>query len=269
MKNDKITFREYAEKMIEVFGDNAKVGLCFLVATAFKDIIVHKTNGFPLLGLFGPMATGKTEMARTIASSFINNPKALRIDVVTGLELIETVANKWNFIVHIDEYRNGIDVRKKESLKSIWHGSVYYRAKQKTVGCGVVICGQKMPTDFELFRRMLILPFPKVVFKKDDAQNFKDLLSIRDGRLTHLVADIMGHRGYFLVNFDTAFERAMTDIDPKRTREEPEYMILMNWSIVLSAFKCLESIIDLPMAYEEMLRICTNGYRNQISKLNK
>ena len=35
-----ITLREYADSLITVFGDNAKVGICFLLATLFRDIIV-------------------------------------------------------------------------------------------------------------------------------------------------------------------------------------------------------------------------------------
>ena len=49
-----VTMRDYAEKLIKVFGDNAKIGICFLLATLFRDIIVGQTKSFPILNLFGP-----------------------------------------------------------------------------------------------------------------------------------------------------------------------------------------------------------------------
>lgn len=49
-----ISLKEYFSKLVGVFGDNAKVGICFLLATLFRDIITGYTKSFPILNLFGP-----------------------------------------------------------------------------------------------------------------------------------------------------------------------------------------------------------------------
>ena len=46
MKNDKNYLSRMCRKMIEVFGDNAKVGLCFLVAATFRKIIRDELSFF-------------------------------------------------------------------------------------------------------------------------------------------------------------------------------------------------------------------------------
>lgn len=63
-----ITLNDYATRLIEVFGDNAKVGLCFLIASLFRDLVVNVTTSFPILNLFGPKGSGKSELAHSLTS---------------------------------------------------------------------------------------------------------------------------------------------------------------------------------------------------------
>ena len=44
---------DFFAKVVQVFGDNAKVGLCFYIATLFRDIVIGKSRSFPLLNAFG------------------------------------------------------------------------------------------------------------------------------------------------------------------------------------------------------------------------
>ena len=57
---------------MEVFGENASVAFCYLLATLFRDIIFRRTRHFPILNLFGEKGTGKTTLAVSLQSFFLH-----------------------------------------------------------------------------------------------------------------------------------------------------------------------------------------------------
>ena len=142
-----ITLNDYATRLIEVFGDNAKVGLCFLIASLFRDLVVNVTTSFPILNLFGPKGSGKSELAHSLTSFFIPSYIAPNINNTTKAALAEAVAEVSNAIVHIDEYKNTLDIEKREFLKGLWDGAGRSRMnmdndkKRETtaVDCGVIL----------------------------------------------------------------------------------------------------------------------------------
>lgn len=115
--------REYSDKLVQVFGDNAKVGICFLLASLFRDIIVGQTKSFPILNLFGPKGSGKSELGHSLMSFFIIKNTPPNIQNATIAALGDAVAQCANSLVHIDEYKNSIDLDKREFLKGIWDGT--------------------------------------------------------------------------------------------------------------------------------------------------
>ena len=98
-----ISLHDYFAKIIDVFGDNAKVGIGFYIATLFRDIVMDKTACLPLLNIFGPKGSGKTELAETLMSFFMTGNEPLNIETATVPALADAVASVSNMIVHIDE----------------------------------------------------------------------------------------------------------------------------------------------------------------------
>lgn len=73
-----------------------------------------------------------------------------------------------NALVHIDEYKNDLDVKVQEFLKSLWDGTGRTRMnmdldkKKETtaVDASIILSGQEMPTaDIALFTRLIFLQF--------------------------------------------------------------------------------------------------------------
>ena len=168
-----IPIQQVADAMIRVFGDNAKVGLCFLVATLFRDVVTSTVKAFPMLNLFGPKGSGKSELGHTLMSFFIiqNIPPNLSNSTIAALS--ESVAQCANAIVHLDEFKNNIDLDKREFLKGLWDSAGRTRMnmdrdkkrEQTKVDSGVIISGQEMATaDIALFSRFVYLTFNKTEF---------------------------------------------------------------------------------------------------------
>ena len=89
------------------------------------DIVLPKSRSFPILNVFGPKGCGKTDFAQTLMDFFYTYElkyEPLSITNASMPALSDYVASVSNALVHIDEYKNGIDIKKIEWLKDLWNG---------------------------------------------------------------------------------------------------------------------------------------------------
>ncbi|MBQ9660720.1 MAG: DNA primase [Bacteroidales bacterium] len=270
-----VTLRDFSTRLIQVFGDNAKVALCFLVATLFKDVVTSVTTSFPILNLFGPKGTGKSELGHSLTAFFITGNAAPNISNTTKAALAEAVAEVSNAIVHLDEYKNDIDLDKREFLKGLWDGTGRSRMnmdndkKRETtaVDCGVVMSGQEMPTaDIALFNRLVFLTFAKTTFSDAEKQAYEDLKRIEKRGLTHLTGQMLQLRKKFVGGFRLAWDDTVSDMSRRVRTFGVEDRTLKNWCTVLAAYRTLESALDFPFNYQEMLDLCASLCVDQNNK---
>lgn len=116
-EHGEVTLYEYIRRMVQVFGDNAKVGFAFVLATLFLDIVKQTSKRLALLNIFGRKGTGKTELGTALMSFFVrlNDPPSLATTSMASLNEMLSCAE--NNLVHLDEYKNELDFRKIELLK--------------------------------------------------------------------------------------------------------------------------------------------------------
>lgn len=270
-----VTMKDYSERLITVFGNNAKIALCFLIASLFKDIVVGTTTSFPILNLFGPKGTGKSELGHSLTSFFIPNNQAPNINNTTKAALAEAVAEVSNAIVHLDEYKNDLDLERREFLKGLWDGAGRSRMnmdndkKRETtaVDCGVVMSGQEMPTaDIALFNRLVFLTFNKTVFSDQEKRNYEALKLIERRGLTHLTGQLIQLRNIFQGNFRLSWDEAVADLNDRVRKYNVEDRTLKNWATLLAAFKSVERHSGLPFTYSELLDISASMCVEQNAK---
>lgn len=127
---------------------------------------------------------------------FVIENQPPNIQSSTKAALGETVAQCANALVHLDEYRNDLEMEKREFLKAIWDGTGRTRMnmdrdkKRETtaVDCGVIVSGQEMATaDIALFSRMIFLTFDTSEFTAEAKRKFNELMEERKKGLSHLL----------------------------------------------------------------------------------
>ena len=267
-----ISLNDYFAKIIAVFGDNAVIALCFYIATLFRDIIKPQVHCFPLLNVFGPKGSGKTELAETLMTFFAADNEPLNIETATIPAISDSAASVSNALVHIDEYKNGIDIKKIEMLKDFWGG--FGRSKmnmdkdkkreQARVDCGIILTGQEMPTaDIALFTRLIYLTCERQHHSQEERERFTDLLQFRQMGATHITLQILKHREQFKTNFCNAIKQAETDVRTRLGEQKPTDRIEKNWTVLLAAFLSLEDLLDFPFQYDRLLNLCVNGIVRQ------
>lgn len=221
MTDSPTTQREFFSKVVQVFGDNAKVGLCFYIATLFRDIVIQKSRSFPLLNAFGPKGCGKTEFAATLMNFFYKYEtkyEPLSITNASMPALSDYVGSVNDALVHIDEYQNAIDNRKVQWLKDLWNGIGRTKMNmekdkklvQAKVDSGIILTGQEMPTaDIALFTRIIYLTFDKGEHTREEKMNFAELERYRQIGATHITLQLLKHREQFQAAFGLAWKKQL------------------------------------------------------------
>ena len=267
-----IGLKQFSEQVFKVFGNNGRVGFMFLLATLFRDIVTRVTRSFPILNLFGPKGSGKSELGHTLMSFFIIENVPPNIQNSTLPALNDTVAAVANALVHIDEFKNSLDINKNEFLKGMWDGTGRTRMnmdldkKKETtsVDAGVILSGQEMPTaDIALFSRLIFLSFSKSEFTEGEKENYQTLKQMRVQGMSHLTQEILNHRKNVESSFHGFYQQTLSDVSERMKDLAIEDRILMNWVSPLAILRCLESVLDTSLSYKDMLDVCVDGIRLQ------
>lgn len=268
-----VSMRDYFQLLIDVFGDNAKVGICFLLATLFRDIVTGYTKTFPILNLFGPKGSGKSELGHSLMAFFIIENVPPNIQNSTIAAMADLVAQCANALVHIDEFKNSIDIDKREFLKGLWDGAGRSRMNMDrdkkreitSVDCGVILSGQEMATaDIALFSRFVYLTFNCCEYSDAAKRKFNEMKEVRKRGMSHLTLQILRHRAKFETDFVNNYNTCTRDILEKLEGQQVvEDRILRNWLVLIAAFRTLEGVLDIPFSYQEVLRIGVEGILRQ------
>ena len=271
---------DFFAKVVQVFGDNAKVGLCFYVATLFRDIVISKSRSFPLLNAFGPKGCGKTEFAATLMNFFYKYEtkyEPLSITNASMPALSDYVGGVSDALVHIDEYKNSITQNKVEWLKDLWNGIGRTKMNmdkdkklvQAKVDSGIILTGQEMPTaDIALFSRLIYLTFDKGEHTREEKQNFEELERFRQIGATHITLQLLKHREQFKSYFGNAWKKASNDVESRLENESILDRIMTNWKVPVAAYLAIRDYIEFPFRYEELLDVVVRGIKTQNAMCN-
>lgn len=267
-----VSLHDYSVSLIKVFGDNAIIGLCYVFASVYRDIIFRTTKFFPILNGFGPKGAGKSALGHSITAFFVFKNIPPNLNNATIPALADVVSQSANTVVHIDEYKNSVEYDKVEFLKGLWDGAGRTRMNMDrdkkrettTVDCGVYLSGQEMPTiDIALFSRLIFTTFHKTEYSDKEKAQFNELRKVEENGLTHLTNQLLMLRGYAETNFIQAYNECTKDIQDKLKNDVIEDRLFRNWLVILAAYKAISEYISVPFTYSEVLNICVTGIKQQ------
>ncbi len=267
-----ISLTDFALMMYQVFGPNARIALCYLLASIFRDVITSYTTNFPLLNLFGPKGSGKSELGITLMRFFTVGDRPINLRNTTAPGLSQSLAMSANGMVHLDEYKNSLDMRIIEIIKGAYDGVGRSRldmdrgkqVEKTPVDCGVIVSGQEMPTlDIAMFSRMIYLTHDQTVHSREQKDKFNHLADIRKLGLQHLTMQILSHRARFESSFYETYNEVTNEVYDRIDGSQIEDRLWRNWVMLLSAYKVLQQPLGLPFPYEEMLQQCIDGIQRQ------
>ena len=263
-------------RFVEVYGDNALVGIAFYFAALFRDVIFNQFRFFPILNIFGPKGTGKTAMALSMSKLFGDLPAGINMTNSTIAAMADHVSHTKNAICHIDEFKNSVEYDKIEFLKGLWDGTGRSRMnmdkdrkKEMTpVDSAIVLTGQEIPTvDIALFSRLLFLTCVKTNYSEEEKLRFNELSTIEREGLTHITNEILTHRKCFVEHYLENYNAAADDAAAFVNKSVIEDRIWRNWIVVIAALRTLKDRMDLPFQYADFIKIATTKMADQNAKV--
>ena len=273
-----ISLREYMKKFTKVFGDNGKIALSFYFASLFRDIVVRRFTKYPMLNMFGPKGAGKNACAESILYFFGRQPKAPNLHNTTKAALADHVSTSSNAVCALDEYRNDLEMEKREFLKGLWDGTGRGRMnmdkdkKKETtsVDQGVIVIGQQMATaDIALFSRFVVLSFTQTEFSKEEIKLYEELEEINKRGLTHITHQILKHRAYFKENYSKTVDRVSIKLEELLKGQLVETRVFNNWLMIMAAYATLDEEIELPWDQTETMQLAVDLMLRQNGEMKK
>lgn len=269
-----VPIREYFSLIVDLYGENGIIALCFYMATLFRDIIVDSTRSFPLLNIYGKKSTGKTEFVVSLLSMMQRSPEVSNLESTTYYAMGDKCAEVSNALVFFDEYKNSLSRKHIDFLKGVYDGAGRTkrandgeRRESTNISCGVVLSGQEMPTaDIALFSRVIFLESQRSERTKEETDNFHKLVKLRNLSPTNITVEIVKYRENFGAGWSKAWERALKEI-----KDEVDYSVIAerfinNWAMMLATMYCLEPFIkELPFTSRLVRDICVKGLNYQHS----
>ena len=273
-----ISLREYVKKFTKVYGDNGKIALSFYFASLFRDIIVRRFTKYPILNMFGPKGAGKNACAESLLHFFGRLPKIPNLHNTSKAALADHVATSSNALCLLDEFRNDLEMEKREFLKGLWDGTGRTRMnmdkdkKKETtsVDQGVIVCGQQMATaDIALFSRFIALSFFQVEFSAEENTRYEELKEINERGITHITHQILKHRAYFKEHYSKKVDEISIQMEGMLKGQLIETRVFNNWLMIMAAYATIADEIELPWDKTETIQLAVKLMLQQNGEMKK
>lgn len=278
LNNGRVSLYDYLDTFVSVFGEKAIVASCFLFATLFQDIVRSTCRFFPILNLFGPKGTGKTAFGQAVTTFFVIDYIAPNLVNSTVSALSDLVAAVANAVIQIDEYKNIIEIEKREFVKGLWDGAGRTRmnmdrdkkAESTQVQCGVILTGQEMCTaDMAMFSRVIFLGFYQDKFNADEKKRMARLKHLQSLGCSHLTMELLKLRPQVEASFRSSYSE-VSGMLAEEFRDKVEERIVGNWAVLLAIYHTLQQYMKFPFDFNKVYLVVKEGivYQNSQSRSN-
>lgn len=275
-KGSNVTFEQWGALLTEVYkyNHNGHWALLMAILSAFRSEIFPIDRLFTTLFLTGPTECGKTQIAVSIRSLFVDSDAPMfNLNSGTDASLFTLLEMYRDVPVVLEEYNDMqiTDIKFQGLKAAVYDGEGKTKRKDATsrdldqseVNAVPILLGQEAPErdDNSLANRTVLCP----VKKKDDwteeeINNFKTLKEWEKEGLTHVLVKILGQRSTIRKHFQKKLR-----IVQKEMRKELQAAgipfqtrILNTISLFLALVKLFEEHVDdlkLPFTYEEFYPI--------------
>jgi len=262
-KTCEVTFADWSSRYVNVFGDNAMLGICTLVTCFYSDAIFKLVHGeLPLINFFGPKGTGKTQQADSLLAFFGEKQPINNLSKVTIYGLSQTLKSFHNAFCLIDEYKNSIDMKFIEFLKSIYNrqGKIQGNfAQQGTktehipINQMAIVCGQDLPTlDVALLERCICLTAYKNDYTNEEVDRYKELKDMEENGFAHLTDDFLKYRELVIEKF--AENNNLVQKMVSEGCHDVSVRLQKNLTTILTSFYILKEKFVFPFTFETVLK---------------
>lgn len=274
LKSD-VNFHEWADTFCKVFPAKGWMGIVFWFGSVHRDIIFEHIRRFPILNLYGQKGTGKGAMAESLLRLFGNGQYQLMLGGASTVKgFMRKLAQYSNSIVWLDEYKNNLDKKNIESLKNIYDGIGYERAKNDLtnqtrttpVNSTVILSGQEMPTiEPALFTRVIMLQFDKLDLNDEKKDLYRKLQEMEKKGISFLTIEAVKHRDHVKKKFPQYLKEESKYLveSTKKYASHFEERVIVNYASMIALCKIMSECMSLPFTFIDYRSWCLDQIVSQ------
>jgi len=268
-KPSSISFSDWCNLFQQVYGEKARIGIAFMIASLFRDIIYEKFKFFPHLFLFGEKQSGKSQFAWSLSNVFFDSLPSFNLNSGTQVGFFRRLSRIKNAICWFDEYSNEIDDRRFESLKAAFDGTGHEKGKKSTdsrteitkVQSSCIISGQYLPSrnDNALLSRSILLNFEKQSYSKESVALYERLKENELSGLSSILSEMLLVRGNISKYYSFYYSEVYDMIKECFLNSDHiiEERLVRNFSCILAPVQIIEKYhpeINLHFSFDEVFR---------------
>lgn len=258
-------FEEWSRQLRMVHREHSMTALTFQLATLFSDAIFQRTEGFPLLFLYGAAGSGKDQLIRACQTLCGKpQPEIILSGPSTDKGQVRMLAEFVNISLNLAEFKGNMRKEQFEFLKSIW-GRVAYRrgnlqgrftTESVPIRSTAFVSGNDYPNqDDALMTRLVVEEMHKDKFNTEERQQFVVLKRMMERGYSSILADILKHRKEFEQTwYDEHYITAQTIVAEALRNASIDGRMQTNLAILLSTFLFFEQKLRWPFTRGELVQ---------------
>lgn len=271
------TFARWSELVYDSYGPNGAMGICFCIASLFRDLFFNLNNCFPMLFCFGERQSGKSTFAESFKYLFGEPQDSISLEnPSTIVGVIRTLANFSNSVVVLDEYKNSIDKKTVGMLKGLYDGfgrttgikSNDNQTKVVKPRSSVFTMGQDMPTiDNALFTRYIMLEFRSI---GRNYAAFEALKNMEKRGLTSVTLEVLQHRESLEKQFAAGYKTIYKFLKEEMAEYGIEDRMFLNMASILTPALYLmdNELLRFPFSKEELIQMGMSIIKRQHEQIS-
>lgn len=261
LKGGDVSATQYFKLLREVHREHAISGSLFSLASIFQDMISDKFHFFPILFLYGPASSGKSQLAIGCQSLFglpqpqINLGQAL----TTGKAMMREFAQFSNSIGILNEYKGnlpGVD----DMIKGLWDRQGYKRGtldskvatEEVPILSSVLMTGNYYPTNEIVISRIISEEMTKDTFSLEEKRKFEELEDAIKMGVSRITQEVIHLRTQFEDNFAKEFRLAKEHLASYPSLKGLQERYFQNVAVLAATFEMVSSAFTLPFTKLEM-----------------
>lgn len=260
----------------DVYGPNGIVGVCFYLASIFRDLLFEVDSNFPMLFCFGQRQSGKSTFMNSFKYLFGEPQDSISLENPSSvIGITRTLARFYNTIICLDEYKNSLDRKAIGMLKGIYDGmgrttgklSNDNQTRTTKPNSAAIVGGQEMPTvDNALFTRFIMLEFTA---KRRNHEAFQKLKEIEKTELVHITLDFMKYRPQIKEHLQD-FYKVYREIYKQKTEGlQMDDRMIHNATLFTLPVTIMQGFMKVPFTNEEIVDAILTTIQSQHEKISK
>lgn len=263
-KEPSISFSEWSDLMVKVYGKNGWMGIAFAIMTIYRDLVFQVAK-IPHLYAYGPVQAGKSEFGDSISNLFFNQMPAFNLNQGTEYAFFSRMSRFRNCPNALNEFdENAIKEEWFRAIKGAHdgegrekgRGGKEGKTKTQKIECTIILMGQYLSTkdDSSVLSRCIPLAFKEQNERTEEQiQNFRKLKELEKKGISGCLVELLQLREIVKKGYPDTFakiQRSLLDqfaADGRTVKSR----ILKNIAAPITIIELLADHLTLPFSKAE------------------